>query len=297
MTPGKAGQPGSRRSPVLEQFMLNANQIKVIALIIMTVDHVGAFMSELPWVAGHYTLLRSVGRIAAPLFLFLLTESVRHTRSRPRFALRLYLANLAQVAVQLLRNTLLAPLLGYGHTGNIFQTFLATALVISGVDLALKACQKRDLKAGAAALGIAALLAASALFGRAVDAFDFGALGVPMQTVTNLRNLAQALLPSLLKVEYTPVFVLLGTVWYYSRQRLLQAFELMLFSFIPRLGLAGLRPLLGGFANPVQFWMILAAPFILLYNGQKGGGTKYFFYAYYILHPYVLIALARILAG
>ncbi len=37
-----------------------------------------------------------------------------------------------------------------------------------------------------------------------------------------------------------------------------------------------------------QYYMILAVPVVLLYNGEKGKSYKYFFYLYYPLHRYVI---------
>ena len=72
---------------------LTAFQIKVIALVIMTLDHIGAFAFEIPIVAQYEGYLRRIGRLAAPLFLFLLVQSIRHTRNKPKFILRLYLTS------------------------------------------------------------------------------------------------------------------------------------------------------------------------------------------------------------
>ena len=60
------------RSPVLDAF-----QLKVIALLSMTADHLGA-CGLVP--EALVPLCRTAGRMAAPLFLFLVTEGMRHTR-------------------------------------------------------------------------------------------------------------------------------------------------------------------------------------------------------------------------
>lgn len=44
-----------------------------------------------------------------------------------------------------------------------------------------------------------------------------------------------------------------------------------------------------------QHWMILALPFMLLYNGRRGGEHKYFFYLYYPLHQFVIAATFELL--
>ena len=45
----------------------------------------------------------------------------------------------------------------------------------------------------------------------------------------------------------------------------------------------------------LQLYMLLALPFLLLYNGKKGKSFKYWFYAFYPIHM-LIIALIKILA-
>lgn len=58
---------------------LSNNQLKVIAMIAMTLDHVGAYL--LPQV----TWLRIIGRLAFPIYAFMIAEGCRHTRSMGRY--------------------------------------------------------------------------------------------------------------------------------------------------------------------------------------------------------------------
>lgn len=57
--------------------------LKLIAIIAMTIDHIGYFL--LPSV----TWLRIIGRIAFPLFAFLCAESFRYTKDKKSYVLRL----------------------------------------------------------------------------------------------------------------------------------------------------------------------------------------------------------------
>ena len=59
-----------------------------------------------------------------------------------------------------------------------------------------------------------------------------------------------------------------------------------------RLRIAGLAPLL-----VVSPWVLLAVPFLLLYNGERGTGSKWFFYVFYPAHFLVFSALALWLSG
>lgn len=59
-----------------------------------------------------------------------------------------------------------------------------------------------------------------------------------------------------------------------------------------RLRVAGLAPLL-----VVSPWVLLALPPILLYSGERGRGSKWFFYIFYPAHFLVLAALAALVGG
>ena len=56
--------------------------------------------------------------------------------------------------------------------------------------------------------------------------------------------------------------------------------------------LLGLLPLF--IASP---WVLLAAPFLLLYDGTRGTGSQYFFYVFYPAHFLALYGLALLLSG
>lgn len=69
--------------------ILNGNQLKVIAMIAMTVDHLAAVIfPNYPtdwWIVG----LHMIGRIAAPIFWFFIAEGYFYTRNWKKYALRL----------------------------------------------------------------------------------------------------------------------------------------------------------------------------------------------------------------
>lgn len=70
---------------------MNIFTIKIIALILMLMDHIGEFFPDSPiW-------FRWLGRLAAPLFFYALAVGFQHTRNRKKYLLRLYLANVGMV--------------------------------------------------------------------------------------------------------------------------------------------------------------------------------------------------------
>ena len=65
------------------KFGLSGSALKVIAMISMVIDHIALYLMEHGTVL--YETMRLVGRIAFPVFAFLIAEGFIHTRSRYRY--------------------------------------------------------------------------------------------------------------------------------------------------------------------------------------------------------------------
>ena len=80
---------------------MNRNQLKYIAVIAMMIDHIGMFLlSPGPGDASAlqvalYALLRTTGRLTAPLMLFFLTEGYVRTSSKIKYGIRLLVFGIA----------------------------------------------------------------------------------------------------------------------------------------------------------------------------------------------------------
>lgn len=64
-------------------FGLSGSALKVIAMISMVIDHIALYLMEYGTVL--YETMRCIGRIAFPVFAFLIAEGFIHTRSRYRY--------------------------------------------------------------------------------------------------------------------------------------------------------------------------------------------------------------------
>lgn len=68
---------------------LNATQLKLIAAFTMLLDHAGALLFP------EVMILRVIGRLAYPLFAFMIAEGCRHTRNKLRYFLLIFGLGLA----------------------------------------------------------------------------------------------------------------------------------------------------------------------------------------------------------
>lgn len=270
---------------------LNSWQIKMIAVLFMTIDHLGAYGFEIPFIESCYTELRLLGRIAMPLFLFIVTESVKHTRSKPKFLLRLYLGAIWSGLFVSVTNYLFADSIGMFINSNIFFTYFYVALYSILIEVIISGIREKHGKgimiglAGIAATCIPHILL---VLLDQVNVMDYGA---SLKTAFLFQDVVQSFIASPIHVEYTIVFVLLGVVMYFGKNKYQKAAVLVAFSVFCYLG--GKIPAIytsnfGFVVGYPQYYMILAVPFILLYNGEKGRSDKYFFYLYYPIHRYLI---------
>ena len=68
---------------------VNADLLKLFAMIVMLIDHIGAFLIQTD--DPLYRPLRIIGRLAFPIFCFLISEGAHYTRSMPKYMGRLAL--------------------------------------------------------------------------------------------------------------------------------------------------------------------------------------------------------------
>lgn len=71
-------------------------ELKMIAMLTMLIDHIGAALIENSYlysIEGFQMLdvvLRLIGRLAFPLYCFMLVEGFHHTRNRTKYAMRIF---------------------------------------------------------------------------------------------------------------------------------------------------------------------------------------------------------------
>lgn len=119
---------------------LTGNQLKIIALIAMTIDHIG--VQILP----QYTFLRVIGRLSFPIFAYMIAEGCRYTSNKKKYLLTI----LAAAA--------LCQIVFYITTGSLYQCILVTFSLSVILIFALDHAQRRK-SLGAWLFAIIAFLA------------------------------------------------------------------------------------------------------------------------------------------
>ncbi len=251
---------------------MSALALKLIACAAMLVDHIGYF-----W---QIEIFRAVGRIAFPIFLFLIYNGYRHTASRVRYALRLGIfALLSQIPFSLcFSNTL------WGGSGNVFFTLLLALLCIWAAD---------SLSAHPVGKYFS-LLPAMAVFAATVLGY------IRMDNGSRAMVLAMA-------------FWLFDGRSFWGRKLIAAGTVFAVWNgFFVNLGLNVVRWMLGAaFVLPsmsrwgwLQLLSLLSLPLIFAYNGQKGRmpvgkfaarAVQWGFYLFYPAHLLVLWAINRFL--
>ena len=238
--------------------------IKIVAALSMLLDHTGMILfPDVQW-------LRIVGRLALPLYALCIAEGFRHTRSRPKYFLRIFvLGALCQVVYFFVSSE---PYLG------ILITFSLSIVLLCLLDALLCAAKGQTEPVS-----------------RVFEKILRRALSRSVRTVLCAVLLASALggvilLNHFIRVDYGLTGVLLPVLIYLGGN-----------SRPGRFGGAAAGTLLlacnlEGSATP-RIWSLLALAPLALYNGKPGKyKLKYFFYVFYPLHLVLLYGIDLLLA-
>jgi hypothetical protein len=220
---------------------LNARQIKLVGCLSMMFSHIGVIF----W---PYQLWWQIpGRIAMPLFAFMIASGARMSGNVWKYLARLLIfAALIQWPYSIF--------LANGYLNICFTLALGLAAIV--------AWQSALPVAARLAALLAACLAAEGL------GAEYGTYGIMMIFCAHI---------------------------FFEDKRLLAIGWFAL--NIPDLWELVSALLAGRSYLPVQGLCLLALPCVFLYNGQRGGGSRWGFYAFYIGHLALLYGLRRLLWG
>jgi len=234
---------------------MSAFVLKLIACAIMLTDHIGAVFPapRTPFV------MREIGRIAFPIFAYMIAQGCKRTRNIYKYAARLLIfALISEIPFDLAFR--LTPGINFLKDTNVYFTlFLGVACI------ALYELLKTKLKLP---WPLALLLAVvpSALGNMLTT--DYGTLGV--------------------------AFIL---VFYFAKpeNRIWRTAAMILVVFT-EYGVEFLK-FPSAYNRGLFLFALLAAPLVFLYNGKQGPKLKWSFYAFYPVHLSALAAAAYLLSG
>lgn len=144
----------------IKKFRISANALKIIAIFSMITDHVGFVFFP------HELMFRYIGRIAFPIYCFLLTEGFFHTRSIYRYLARM---GLFAVLSEIPFNLGLYHVLIYQSNINVFFTLFLGLLVMYLSDLLY---HKTDSQTVGMVFCLLGMIAAERI------GSDYGAMGI-----------------------------------------------------------------------------------------------------------------------
>ncbi|MDR2246607.1 MAG: conjugal transfer protein TraX [Treponema sp.] len=254
----------------LERPGLSGSSIKSIGLVLMTLDHIHQmFIAH-----GAPEWLSWFGRPVALMFVFLCAEGFYYTRNKARYLLQM-LAGFLFMSVMNQVLSFLMPLEEVALINNIFSTLLLAAFYMGAVDLFRQGIREKKTSAITLALG-----------GMFLPLLIGAAFLAALATENRTAFMVLVFFPNPVTAEGGIIMVFMGLLFYLLRKyRFAQAGAVLVISAV-----SWFRREPGSL--DFQWLMVLAVIPMILYNGKRGSGNKYFFYIFYPAHIYLLYLTA-----
>lgn len=237
---------------------VSGNMLKWIAAISMVIDHVGVMFFP------SCEVFRVIGRLAFPIFSFMIAEGCRYTRNKPRYFLTIFILALGCQTVYYLfaRSVYMCVLV----------TFSLSILVIYAMQYAKDTCFSAAVfgkKVGSVLLLGAAIAVVWWINTRLSVGYGFWGCMLPAfgAMLQPPRRNAPEVWSSLDTIPNRVLFLSVG------------------------LGVLAM------IYEKVQIYALLAIPLLMLYSGERGKRKmKYFFYIFYPAHLALLEGLKMLLS-
>lgn len=236
---------------------INTFVLKIIAIIAMTVDHVGAVIGTDRYLGtltlsgiipeDIYWILRSIGRLAFPIYCYLIVEGFFYTRNVFKYGARLLaFAVISQIPFSLASQK---ELLNLEHL-NVFFTLTLGLICVAVADKCIE------------------LVKASSRSSSAVSALLTGAVCILI-----IMGLADEL-----GTDYGSLGIIIILAFYFFRDKYI--YQFIIIGCATNIMMPG-----------IQMLSLFSLIPIFLHNRKKGPSLKYFFYLYYPLHLLVLYGI------
>ncbi len=257
---------------------MSSTAIKIVAMIAMLIDHIAYFIPGMPaW-------LHWIGRISAPIFLFCLVIGMEKTTNRFKYLTRLYIGGAVMGIVDFVLNLVVknpyAPM-----SNNFFTSLFLVGIIIAAVEM-----YKEDKTAGKRLFIIFGIWQVVSIFVCYMAPYAFAEY--------HLEYLINGLLPNVMSTEGGFLIVVLGVLFYWYRKDtkwLAGTFAITCLMYAVLVFIESGMSLQAMLFEDCQWMMALSIPFMLWYNGEKGAGLKYLFYAFYPIHLVVLFFVGNVM--
>ena len=253
---------------------LSSNCLKIIAIIIMVIDHIGRYFYQ-EFDQNTYYILRSIGRIAMPIFAYLIVQGFFYTKNVKKYIFRIFsLATIAQVGLLMLGfiNQEYYPDYWTGvnnYLGVLYSYFLSLILltIIDRKIIIKRLNEKQNLF-----IRINIFILIVLIYLNFQIEFD---MVVPFM-ILELYAIEKIF-------EKDNKLLLKQTEKITNKKRILYLFLILICLIVSTLFI--------GYSSGCKYVMIISIIFIALYNGENGQKNKIIQYLFYLIFPLQHIVL------
>lgn len=250
---------------------LSGNALKIIATILMVVDHVGYIIFP------NVLILRIIGRISYPIFAFMIAEGTKYTKNKLKYFLLIFgCGALYQLFLWFyMQETLMG----------IFITFSFSIIICYSIEFFKKTLLVYDFKPVIKVLSGVLVVGAFALtyIANCYLDIDYGFFGCITPAIVSICYFnGKGFIGKNLSPAYDKIKILDNNII---------AVLLLALSLIG-VWLTGVHYTL----RNIQPFSFIAIVLLLFYNGKRGKAKlKYFFYIFYPLHLVLLYGIAMLI--
>ncbi len=265
--------------------------LKIIALVTMVIDHTGAVIPGMPGI------LRVIGRVAFPVYVFFIAEGAKYTKNYPKFLLRLFaFAVISQIPFALaFHGGSISPEfpffenISFIRDTNVFYTLTLGAMGIYVFKLlkqhiTIVECNKL--------LQTIIIIAVTFIFGCLAEKLstDYSSIGVGLIIFTYFADkkiLKLGVLSVGVLLLYTPLTSICTELVKALREPGFFENAAYIFKIYIRYYLE-----FGGYAYAIGG--LVSVVLLAFYNGKRGPSLKWAFYAAYPVHIALLVIIAAL---